>query len=444
MNKLKFGVISLGCDKNRIDAEIMINKISKDYEITNEPREADVIIVNTCGFIEAAKQESIDTILEMSKYKEGNCKVLIVTGCLSQRYGKELQELLPEVDVMIGVNDYDKLEEAVKRVIEKREKVYYCNYSDNVINEGERTLTTLSHYAYLRIGEGCDNFCTYCVIPRIRGRYRSRNMENILREARNLAKKGVKEIILVAQDTTRYGIDLYGKKMLPELIENISKIEEIEWIRVLYCYPEEIEQDFIDTIASNPKVCKYLDMPIQHISDDILKPMGRRSRKEQILNTIDKLRKGIPNISLRTSLIVGFPGENEDNFNELKEFVKDIKFENLGVFKYSKEENTPAALMENQVDEDIKEIRQKELMMLQQNISNRANKDKVGKIYNVIVDNFNGEYYIGRNYEMAPEIDGAIYFKCDKILNIGDIVSVKIESSSEYDLIGVVYYEFSK
>ena len=444
MNKLKFGVISLGCDKNRIDAEIMINKISKDYEITNEPREADVIIVNTCGFIEAAKQESIDTILEMSKYKEGNCKVLIVTGCLSQRYGKELQELLPEVDVMIGVNDYDKLEEAVKRVIEKREKVYYCNYSDNVINEGERTLTTLSHYAYLRIGEGCDNFCTYCVIPRIRGRYRSRSMENILKEAKNLAKKGVKEIILVAQDTTRYGIDLYGKKMLPELIENISKIEEIEWIRVLYCYPEEIEQDFIDTIASNPKVCKYLDMPIQHISDDILKPMGRRSRKEQILNTIDKLRKGIPNISLRTSLIVGFPGENEDNFNELKEFVKDIKFENLGVFKYSKEENTPAALMENQVDEDIKEIRQKELMMLQQNISNRANKDKVGKIYNVIVDNFNGEYYIGRNYEMAPEIDGAIYFKCDKILNIGDIVSVKIESSSEYDLIGVVYYEFSK
>lgn len=444
MNKLKFGVISLGCDKNRIDAEIMINKISKDYEITNEPREADVIIVNTCGFIEAAKQESIDTILEMSKYKEGNCKVLIVTGCLSQRYGKELQELLPEVDVMIGVNDYDKLEEAVKRVIEKREKVYYCNYSDNVINEGERTLTTLSHYAYLRIGEGCDNFCTYCVIPRIRGRYRSRSMENILKEAKNLAKKGVKEIILVAQDTTRYGIDLYGKKMLPELIENISKIEEIEWIRVLYCYPEEIEQDFIDTIASNPKVCKYLDMPIQHISDDILKPMGRRGRKEQILNTIDKLRKSIPNISLRTSLIVGFPGENEDNFNELKEFVKDIKFENLGVFKYSKEENTPAALMENQVDEDIKEIRQKELMMLQQNISNRANKDKVGKIYNVIVDNFNGEYYIGRNYEMAPEIDGAIYFKCDKILNIGDIVSVKIESSSEYDLIGVVYYEFSK
>lgn len=444
MNKLKFGVISLGCDKNRIDAEIMINKISKDYEITNEPREADVIIVNTCGFIEAAKQESIDTILEMSKYKEGNCKVLIVTGCLSQRYGKELQELLPEVDVMIGVNDYDKLEEAVKRVIEKREKVYYCNYSDNIINEGERVLTTLSHYAYLRIGEGCDNFCTYCVIPRIRGRYRSRSMENILKEAKYLAKKGVKEIILVAQDTTRYGIDLYGKKMLPELIENISEIEEIEWIRVLYCYPEEIEQEFIDIIASNPKVCKYLDMPIQHISDDILKPMGRRGRKEQILNTINKLRKSMPNISLRTSLIVGFPGESEDNFNELKEFVKDIKFEKLGVFKYSQEENTPAALMENQIDENIKEIRQKELMMLQQNISNRANKDKVGKIYNVIVDNFNGEYYIGRNYEMAPEIDGAIYFKCDKILNIGDIVSVKIESSSEYDLIGVVYYESSK
>lgn len=444
MEKLKFGVVSLGCDKNRIDAEIMINKISKNNEITNEPREADVIIVNTCGFIEDAKQESINTILEMAKYKEGNCKVLIVTGCLSQRYGSELKELLPEVDVMIGVNDYDKLEEAVKTAIEKRERTYCFNYSDNVINEGDRVLTTLSHYAYLRIGEGCDNFCTYCVIPRIRGRYRSRKMENIIDEAKSLAKQGVKEIILVAQDTTRYGIDLYNKKMLPELINKISEIEEIEWIRVLYCYPEEIEQEFIDVMATNPKVCKYLDMPIQHISDDVLKPMGRRGRKEQILDTINKLRERVPNISLRTSLIVGFPGESEASFNELKEFIKEIKFEKLGVFKYSQEESTPAALMENQIEEEIKKIRQNELMIIQQSISEELNKRKVGKIYNTIVDNFNGEYYIGRNYEMAPEIDGAIYFKCDKILNIGDIVPVKIKSSSEYDLIGVVCYESSK
>lgn len=444
MKKLKFGVVSLGCDKNRIDAEIMINKISQNNEITNDPREADVIIVNTCGFIEDAKQESINTILEMAKYKEGNCKVLVVTGCLSQRYGKDLQELLPEVDIMIGVNDYDKLGEAINAAVEKKEKTYYFNYSDSTINEGERVLTTLNHYAYLRIGEGCDNFCTYCVIPRIRGRYRSRKMESILSEAKALAQNGVKEIILVAQDTTRYGIDLYNKKMLPELINKISEIEEIEWIRVLYCYPEEIEQEFIDLMATNPKVCKYLDMPIQHISNDVLKPMGRRGRKEQILNTINKLRERIPNISLRTSLIVGFPGESEASFDELKEFIKEIKFEKLGVFKYSQEEGTPAAIMENQIEEDIKEIRQKELMIIQQNISDELNKKKIGKIYNVIVDNLNKDYYIGRNFEMAPEIDGAIYFKCDKILNIGDIVPVKIESSSEYDLIGVVYYESCK
>ncbi|KAJ51579.1 ribosomal protein S12 methylthiotransferase [Clostridium tetanomorphum] len=444
MNKLKFGLVSLGCDKNRIDSEIMIGKISKNNTITSDPSEADVIIVNTCGFIEDAKQESIDTILEMTKYKQRNCKVLIVTGCLSQRYGKELQELLPEVDVMIGVNDYDKLEEAVKKVIEDKEKLFYCNYSDKGVNEGERVLTTLNHYAYLRIGEGCDNFCTYCVIPRIRGKYRSRKIENILNEAKTLAENGVKEIILVAQDTTRYGIDLYGKKMIHKLLADISKINGIEWIRVLYCYPEEMEDELIEEMACNSKVCKYLDMPIQHISNDVLKTMGRRGRKEQIIHTINKLRQRIPNIALRTSIIVGFPGESENNFNELKDFVKEINFEKLGVFKYSQEENTPAAIMENQIEDKIKEIRQKELMELQQRISKKINNLKVGKIYEVIVDSFDGEYYIGRNYEMAPEIDGAIYFKCDKILNIGEIVSVKIESCSEYDLIGVVYYESCK
>jgi ribosomal protein S12 methylthiotransferase len=446
VDKLKVGLISLGCDKNRIDSEIILSHINMDNTIVNNPKEADVIIINTCGFIESAKQESIDTILEMSKYKERfSCKLIVVTGCLTQRYGKDLMELLPEIDIMLGVNDYDKLNESIIKCMEdKNSKFYSCNYSDSSINEGKRILTTASFTAYLRIAEGCDNFCTYCIIPKIRGKYRSRNIENILEEAKNLAAQGVKEIILVAQDTTRYGIDIYGQKMLSKLINEISKVEGIQWIRILYCYPEEITDELIDEIANNDKVCKYLDIPVQHISDDILKLMGRRGRKQEIINNINKLRTKVDGIVIRTSIIVGFPGESEENFNELKDFIKEIKFDKLGVFKYSQEEGTPAAEMKEQVDEDIKQKREEELMMLQQAISKDINDSKINRTYEVIIEGKDKEVWYGRSREMAPEIDGLIYFESNKNLQIGTMVKVKITNSSEYDLIGVVCNEFSK
>ena len=438
MTKIKYGVVSLGCDKNRVDSEIMINEIQKDNIITNDPKEADVIIVNTCGFIEDSKKESIDTILEMANYKNNNCKVLVVTGCLSQRYGEELQELLPEVDVMLGVNDYDKLNEAIKKAMEKGEKSIYCNYSNTVINEGSRILTTPKHYAYLRIAEGCDNFCTYCAIPKIRGKYRSRKIEDLINEAKTLSENGVKEIIIVAQDTTRYGIDLYGEKMLPELLKQLEEINGIEWIRLLYCYPEDITEELIEEFVRNKKLCKYIDIPIQHISDFVLKRMGRKGNKELVTKVLKDMKKRIPEMSIRTSLIVGFPGERDEDFNELKDFVEEFKFGNLGVFKYSQEEGTAAANMDSQIEDNIKDIRREELMKVQKDIVKKINESKVDKVCKVVVDNFNGEYYIGRNYEMLPEIDGAIYFKCDKILSVGEMVYVKILENLEYDLIGVV------
>lgn len=446
MNKLRVGLISLGCDKNRVDSEIILNNLRMDYEIVSDLKQSDIIIVNTCGFIESAKQESIDTIIEMSKYKQNfNCKILIVTGCLTQRYGKELGDLLPEVDIMLGVNDYDKLNESIKKYVEnKDDKVYSFNYSDLNINEGRRVITTASHTAYVRIAEGCDNCCTYCIIPKIRGKYRSRKIESILKECKELAEQGVKEIILIAQDTSRYGIDLYGKKVLPKLLHNISEIENIKWIRILYCYPEEITMELIDEMAKNDKVCKYIDIPLQHISDDILKCMGRKGRKIKILENINNLRRKIPNITIRTTLIVGFPGETEENFCELKEFIKDIKFDKLGVFKYSREEGTPAYSMENQVPEDIKVERQGEIMFLQQNISREINKNKVGKTYEVILEGKKDEDYYGRSYEMSPEIDGVVYIKSKNKLKIGSVVNVKITDSFEYDLMGVVWDEFSK
>lgn len=446
MGKLKIGLISLGCDKNRIDSEIILKNINADNVIVNDPREADVIIVNTCGFIESSKQESIDTILEMAEYKKKyNCKLLVVTGCLTQRYGEELRELLPEADIMLGVNDYNKLNESIQKCItDKESKFYSFNYSDLSINEGERILTTGSYTAYLRISEGCDNFCTYCVIPKIRGRYRSRKIDNILKEAQSLADQGAKEIIFVAQDTTRYGVDIYGKKMLPKLIREVSKISSIEWIRVLYCYPEEITDELIDEIANNDKVCKYLDIPIQHISNDILKLMGRRGRKEEIVENINKLRTKVKDLVIRTSIIVGFPGESGENFEELKEFIKETKFGKLGVFRYSQEEGTPAAAMENQIDEEVKKKREEELMLLQQGISKEINASKIGRVYKVIVEGIEEDLWYGRNYEMAPQIDGLVYFESKKVVNRGAMVDVKITDSYEYDLKGVVCDESSK
>lgn len=449
MAKYKVGMVSLGCDKNRVDSEIMLGVMNKEYEITNDPKKADIIIVNTCGFIEKAKQESIDTILEMANYKtKYNCKLLIATGCLTQRYGKELQELMPEIDIMLGVNDYTKIDKLIREFILKEnlgDKFTEVNYSDENINEGERILTTDNSTAYLRIAEGCNNFCTYCIIPKIRGKFRSREMESILKEAEGLAKKGIKELILIAQDTTLYGSDLYGKKSLHVLLNELSKVDGIKWIRVLYCYPEEIYDELITEMATNDKVLNYLDLPIQHISSKILKLMGRKTSKEDIINKIEKLRKEIPDIALRTSLIVGFPNETEEDFNELKDFLKEYKLEKVGVFKYSREEGTPAAIMDGQIDEEVKEAREKELMLLQSEISNEINSLKVGKTYDVLVEGFNGEYYYGRNYEMAPEIDGNVFFKkkhCESYK--GEIVKVKIEENTEYDLIGVGMCESCK
>lgn len=445
MKKYKVGMVSLGCDKNRVDSELILGSINKHYEITNNPKEADIIIVNTCGFIESAKQESIDTILEMAEYKDKyNCKMLIATGCLTQRYGDELLELIPEIDILMGVNDYMKLHKLILDFIKDQKRISSASYSDEGVNEGIRLLTTKTHTAYVRIAEGCNNFCTYCIIPKIRGKFRSRLEKNILDEVKLLTENGVKEIILIAQDLTDYGVDIYGKRMLHDLVSKISKIDGVEWIRLLYCYPEEITDELIEEIASNDKVVKYLDLPIQHISSKVLKQMGRRTNKETIIEKIKTLRSKVPGITLRTSLIVGFPGESDDDFNELVDFLQEYKLENVGVFAYSQEENTPAAKMEGQISEEVKVERQKKLMAIQRKVVKEENKLKIGNIYDTIIDSHNGEYYLGRSYQMAPEIDGLIYIKKEKALNIGDIVKVKIYDVMEYDLMGEVLNEFSK
>lgn len=445
MEKFKVGMVSLGCDKNRVDSELILGTINKYYEITNNPKEADIIIVNTCGFIEKAKQESIDTILEMASYKtEHKCKMLIATGCLTQRYGDELLEQMPEIDILMGVNDYMKLHKLILEFIKEQKQISSASYSDLSINEGDRILTTNKHTAYVRIAEGCNNFCTYCIIPKIRGKFRSRSIENILKEVENLASQGVKEVILIAQDLTNYGVDIYNGKMLHKLIKEISNVENIEWIRLLYCYPEEIYEELIEEMAQNDKVVKYLDLPIQHISDKILKLMGRKTNKNDIIDIIERLRERIPAITLRTSLIVGFPNENNEDFNELKDFIQEYKLDNVGVFSYSREEGTPAAIMNGQLDEDIKDARLKELMLTQRKVMLSLNDLKIGNIYDTIVDGSNGEYFIGRNYAMSPEIDSVIYIRKSKQLKIGDIVKVRITGIQEYDLIGDVIDESSK
>ena len=381
----------------------------------------------------------------MAKYKtDYNCKLLIATGCLTQRYGEELSELMPEVDIMLGVNDYKKIYKLIREFISDSKKTLEVNYSDENINEGERILTTASHTAYIRIAEGCNNFCTYCIIPKIRGKFRSRSMESIIKEAQSLSKQGVKEIILVAQDSTLYGSDIYGEKSLHTLLRELSKVEGIEWIRLLYCYPEEIYDELIDEIAVNNKVVKYLDLPIQHISSKILKLMGRKTNKEDIINKIELIRSKVKGIVLRTSLIVGFPGEDEDSFNELKDFLKEYKLDKVGVFTYSREEGTPAAKMDNQIDEEIKKQREKELMLIQREVSREINELKINNIYDILIEGDNGEFYFGRNYEMIPDVDGKVYFKSEEKLEIGSIVKVQINKCTDYDLLGVVVYESCK
>ncbi len=440
---MNVGFISLGCSKNLIDTEAAIGILKKhQYKIVNDAKEADIIIINTCGFIDSAKEEAINTILEMAEYKKNRCKYLIAMGCLVQRYKDELIKLLPEVDLFINLEEYDKIWEKIDDLV-KRNKVKILETKKIPMLKQEeflnRVITTGSNYAYLKIGEGCSNKCTYCAIPYIRGPFVSRTKEDILEEAQMLAKKGIKELIIIAQDTTKYGVDIYGECKLPELLQEISKIEEIKWIRFLYSYPEGITDELIEEVAKNKKIAKYFDIPIQHISNPILKKMNRRTSKEKIEELINKIRSKIPNVVLRTSLIVGFPGETKENFEELLQFVNDAKFDKLGVFQYSKEEGTPASRLPQQIHGNTKKARYNKIMLKQQAISKENLEKRIGKKYEVLVENmsFDNKYFIARTMQDAPEIDGVVYIKNENTKNIqlGEFKLVKVIGVNEYDLI---------
>ncbi|SCY11959.1 30S ribosomal protein S12 methylthiotransferase RimO [Alkaliphilus peptidifermentans] len=438
---------SLGCSKNLIDAEIMLGILNKyGYKLTTTKNNADIIIVNTCGFIDAAKEESINKIIELGMLKKKRLKLLLVSGCLGERYSEDLLKELPEVDAIIGTGNYHTIVETINESM-KGNKIIQIGNIDQAFDESlPRFQTTPSHTAYVKISDGCDNVCTYCIIPKLRGKYRSRKMENIIKEVEDLANKGVKEIILIAQDTTRYGVDIYDELMLPRLLEKLNEVDGIHWIRLLYAYPEMITDDLIEVIKSKEKICKYLDMPIQHSNDSILKLMNRRTRREALTQLINKLRSQMPDIVLRTSLIVGFPGEEDKHYQDLKAFVEEMQFDKLGVFAYSKEEGTPAALLPDQVDEDIKEVRRSEIMEIQQKISLDNNQAKVGREMEVLVEEVmvKGKEYMGRTRGDAPEIDGLVYLQSSRTIEVGEIVKVKISGALEYDLMGDVIDEFSK
>lgn len=437
---MNVGFISLGCSKNLVDTEIAIGIFkNKKYNIVNNPKDADIIVINTCGFIESAKEEAINTILEMAEYKKKRCKYLIAMGCLVERYKNELEKSLPEVDLFIKFSDYNKFEEEVDKLIEKidDEDEKEFNRLDNYIN---KVVTTGTKTAYLRIAEGCSNRCTYCAIPNIRGPFVSRKFEEIIEEAKDLAKKGYEEIIVIAQDTTKYGIDLYGKSRLAELLREISKIKQIKWIRFLYAYPETITDELIKEVKDNEKICKYFDIPIQHISDPILKKMNRASNEKRIKELLTKIKKEIPDVILRTSLIVGFPGETEEDYEKLYKFVKSTRFDKLGVFKYSKEDGTPAEKMPNQIHGNTKKARYNKIMKLQQAISEQNLKQKVGKEYEVLIENktFDNKYWIGRTKMDVPEMDGVIYIENNKEKNlINSFIKCKIIDVKGYDIIGM-------
>jgi ribosomal protein S12 methylthiotransferase len=440
----KIGLVSLGCPKNLVDSELMLGALKgHGYEIVVETREAQIIIVNTCGFIESAKQESINTIIEMAAYKEQSCELLIVTGCLAQRYKQTILEEIPEVDAVLGTGSYSKITSIINEAYKGQHPSIYGELDGTDYFEGERILSTGRGFAYLKIAEGCDNCCTYCVIPSLRGKFRSRKKEEILKEAAKLAASGVREVILVAQDTTRYGLDIYGEKKLVELIRGLSCMDGIGWIRLLYCYPEEIDNLLIEEIANNDKVCKYLDIPIQHASDSILKRMARRGSSKEVEMLLEELRNRINGLIIRTSLIVGFPGETEEDFNKLTAFIEKYKFDRLGVFMYSKEDGTPAALMKDQIPAGIKKSRHSRLMSLQQQISSKSNSSRLGKEYKVLVEGVaeDGIFYFGRSYAEAPDIDGLVYFTSVEPLETGMMVTVKILNSDQYDLTGEVKNE---
>ena len=451
---MRVGFVSLGCSKNLIDTEITIGHFKKNnYEIENNPEKAEIIVINTCGFIESAKEEAINTILEMAEYKKDKCKYLIVMGCLVQRYYEELVKELPEVDLFIKIDEYDKLWNKIEKLIKEDAIEVSTTKPITKISEMKpmpmltseeyngRVLTTGENYAYIKIGEGCSNRCTYCAIPYIRGTFVSRKMEDILEEAKILTQKGIKEIIVIAQDTTKYGTDIYGESKLAELLHEISKIPEIKWIRFLYTYPEGITDELIKEVKQNEKICKYFDIPIQHISDTVLKRMNRKTNKKQIEDLIEKLRKEIPEVTLRTSLIVGFPGETEEDFNELYEFIKKARFDKLGTFMYSKEDGTPAEKLPNQINTNTKKSRYNKIMKEQQQISKENLELKIGKEYETLIESktFDNKYLIGRTKQDVPEIDGIVYIKNDNYKSLeNQIVNVKVTQVENYDLIGEI------
>ena len=434
--------VSLGCDKNLVDSEMMITSLRKNgFVLTDDIEEADVIVVNTCCFIGDAKEESINTLIEMGSYKDGRCRLLVAAGCLAQRYHNEIMEDIPEVDLIVGTMGYEDLSDKINEALEAKgvlESLKDIDYLPTPLTD--RDSMSGGYYAYLKIAEGCDKCCTYCVIPKVRGHYRSVPMDNLIAQAKHLVNNGAKELILVAQETTLYGKDIYGEKSLPKLLDELSKIDELKWIRILYCYPEEITDELIDAIKRNPKVCNYLDMPIQHGADDVLRRMGRWTNREQIENTVSKLRKEIPDIVLRTTLITGFPGETEEDFEQLKEFVEKMQFDRLGVFTYSREEDTPAAEMVEQIEEEIKASRRDEIMQIQQDIAFDKSNSRVGEIYEVMIEGKLPEegVYIARTYMDAPDVDGYVFIQSDYNFDSGDFVKVEITRSDEYDLIGEI------
>lgn len=437
------GMISLGCPKNQVDGEALLAKLSQaGYNIVNTIEASDVMIVNTCGFIEDAKTEAIETILEVAQYKEaGLISAIVVTGCLAERYQDEILKEMPEVDAVIGIGANADIVKVCDKALCGIKTSSYPNKCYLPL-DGERVLSTPSHWAYLKISDGCDNKCSYCAIPGIRGRFRSRDMDSVVDEARLLASKGVKELILVAQDTTKYGQDLYGEYSLDRLLKRLVKIDGIEWIRLFYCYPQRITDSLIETIAAEEKICNYIDIPLQHADKNVLKSMNRVGDAEEYKVLIEKMRKAIPNLALRTTFMVGFPGETEEQFTNLSDFVKEVKFDKMGCFAFSPEEDTPAYDMDNQIDDDVKKRRQEILMNTQFYITEASNKNRVGNVYKVIVDNIDDGKYVGRSYMDSPEIDSGIIFTSDKKINIGEFVFVKITDYDGYDLIGE-YYEFT-
>lgn len=439
----KVGMISLGCPKNQVDGEALLAKLAAaGYQIVNEIENSDVMIVNTCGFIEDAKREAIDTILEVAQYKEaGVISALVVTGCLAERYQDEILKEMPEVDAVIGIGANADIVKVCDKALCGIQTSNYPNKCYLPIDD-ERILSTPSHWAYLKIAEGCDNRCSYCAIPGIRGKFRSRKIESVVDEAKSLVNRGVKEIILVAQDTTKYGQDLYGEYSLDKLLKELVKIDGLEWIRLFYCYPQRITDSLIDVIANEDKVCKYIDIPLQHSDTTVLKNMNRVGDGNDYRALLDKMRKAIPDLALRTTFMVGFPGETDEQFENLCDFVKDMKFDKMGCFTFSPEEDTPAFDMDNQIDEDVKKRRQEVLMNAQYSITEASNKSRVGNVYKVIIDSFADGKYTGRSYMDSPEIDSGIIFTSNKKLKIGDFVNVKITDFDGYDLIGE-HYEFT-